>query len=282
MPTAFKSRRAPSARDLAWLQSRLDPIRQILAAKDYTVKGSLSFVNVIGQDGKVKTMNFRRIGDKHEISGPFIAKANAIDQFLIVSPWRGIPTIIDSANREQCKACLGRCFLCAGSGKINCKAEFCGGAGIRHEPATHYQDDQSGIAKCHGCKTCPVCNGTKQVDCNMCMGTGKRSTGKKDQSIEEYRASNLCPQCQGRCFAMKEITVTAMEFACGSLGTFLELGPVVAFSVQPTSDAPNRRSVLVYDCKENLEGEPLTILLGDAVRTPCEAFMIGGFYQERM
>jgi hypothetical protein len=280
MPSTYQSRRAPSAKDAAWLESRLSLIRMIIHKRDYTVKGSLSFVNIVA-GGELKTINFKRVGPRQEISGPFVAKANSIDQMLIVSTWNGIPPLIDGEQKQPCDACLAECFLCKGSGKQNCTEQYCGGTGIQHLPSTHYQDDQSGIAHCHGCPTCPTCQGTKITNCRGCQGTGKRSTGKKDQSITEYKQSNLCPKCQGRQYQSREVPVNVMEFCSGMVGGMIELGPVVAFSLQPTSDSPAKRTKIIYDCKENLEGEPMSILLA-GTQTPCEAFMLGGFCQERL
>lgn len=277
---------------MAWLDRQLSPLRAILQSREYTIKGSLSFVNVLGADGQLKTMNFRRLGPKHEISGPFVAKANALDQFLIISPWRGVPPVLDNeaTARGQCADCLAECNFCKGSGKIACQSFGCGGCGTAHLPVTHFQDDATGVAHCHdasgeraeSCPKCATCEGSGKMPCNVCIGTGKRATGKRDQSIAEYKASNVCPSCNGSGWRTREIPVKLGEFASGAIGSWLEIGPIVAFTVQPPSDSPARKTVLTYDCKENLEGDPMSLLLSSGTQIPCEAFLLGGFAQERM
>ena len=280
--TQTTSKRAPvkDAKDAAWLESQLAPIREILRMKTYTILGSFSMVNVAAPNGDIKTMNFRKVGPLQENSGPYVARANERDLYLIVSQWMGIPPRIDPIG-QPCDQCQAQCDICMGKKEIQCNEQYCGGCGTQHLPEFHF-DDGSGAAgeqTCHGCPTCKTCHGTKLMRCEACLGTGNRPTGKKDQSIAEYRVSNLCPTCQGRRFLAKEVLIPEMDFSCGMVGGKMALGPIVRFSLHPTSNAANPRKILMYNVREDDKGDPMVLIL-DRANAPCQAFLLGGFCYE--
>jgi hypothetical protein len=243
-----------STRTPLWLQSHIDPIRDILRTKEYDVMGRLSFVSVVKPDGTQKLMDFRR-------SGPYVAEAKNVNQVLLVSQWTGIPPHLE-ASAKACPDCQSECPFCHGSKMKVCTLRYCGGRGKREDPQKLMDFSNE--------ERCPSCQGSGKVTCDGCGGTGSRSTGFLDGVAYDPDArpqQAFCPTCQGRRNLSTETSVSLADFQIAQVGTFSIIGEIVRFTVIPE----HGKAAYRYDVVPDGMGDGMFLVI-----EPNAAYLVGG------
>jgi hypothetical protein len=218
----------------------------------------------------------------------------ATAKLLIVSPWLGLPTLRENTT-ELCQDCLHTCDFCKGKGKKVCEGYQCGGRGT--VPGPSYACKESGCLEETGrynpdCKTCKgqgeiiplipckVCEGTQEMTCSACHGTGEAPTGFEGGSTDAN--AKTCLACLGSHFQGKDVPQPLEQFVNARIGDdVLVLGPITSFVLQPPAGRPK-----VFEVHPDALGDFLALVL-QARGTPTQisgtlkAFLVGGILQER-
>jgi hypothetical protein len=246
-----------SARTPLWLRSHIEPIRDLLRAKEYNVMGRLSFVSIVKPDGTGKLMDFRR-------AGPFVAEAKNVNQVLLISEWVGLPPHLE-ASATACPDCQSDCPFCHGAEVRPCTLRYCGGTGKRIDPEK--------LMDFSGEKQCPACHGTGKVKCDACAGTGFYSTGLKDGAKydpDSRPKQPVCETCQGRRTRSTETPVNLLEFQIAQVGITSVIGEIVRFTVIPEQG----RAAYRYDVLPDAMGDGMFIVIEPG--SPQMAYLVGG------
>ena len=239
------------------LAARIHTVFEITRRGDFDDIGRLSYLQVAGDEGQLHLIDFRK-------DGPHLGQARSVNQIVITDRWNGIPARLERSE-QFCPACLAKCDVCKGKGKKTCEGAFCGGQGYRLEPT--------------GRKPCPMCKGTKLMPCAACKGTGRRSTGLAGG---EYRddsrvpAQAKCSTCKGYQHVIREDAVDPTEFPSRTIGTMVVIGPLVRFTVVPSTP---HTVPATYEVTEDLGGDPMMLVI-ESSQLPCAAYLIGGMARQ--
>lgn len=272
---------APPTPAGGYLDPFLQSLRDVARMKQYRILGRLARMQIVRESG-AKVIDFRK-------SGPVLGMAIGSDQLIVESAWEGLPPRWDETE-EFCSACLATCDVCNGTGKKVCEGPMCGGSGRIKKPYGPCPADdclaggqdlarrpKADCAKCKGTghyaelAECPVCKGSKQMDCPPCRGKGKRPTGNEGGSLDWRTPS--CSSCQGSKFAHKEIPQEISEYVNARVGPMVALGPIVRFAVESVGGAGTPPQV--YDVDADSNGQYMVLLL-EREELGASAFMIGG------
>lgn len=220
----------------------------------------------------------------------------------------GTPGAVQVFDHVSCPKCLHVCEVCDGNGTKPCEGlncggrgwiggnwKFCPGPGCREETGMYKPD-------CATCATseirgqvreqvvCPMCEGEKVMTCSGCRGTGKRSTGHVNGSLD-WRLPP-CSACGGTGFRGVCVKQDVAKFTNAQLDplkwqdgkvwpakTMLALGPIYAFTVN--GFGLNR--IRTFDVSRDSLGDFLMLLVPASPRTkPQKAYLVGGVVRERV
>jgi hypothetical protein len=237
------------------------------------------------------------------------------EPLLILGQWLGLPAIRKN-SATPCVKCKRVCDVCAGTGMKLCEGVGCGGRGF--VPGKFVSCPESG---CHsdtgqfkpGCKTCGgsdvkgmireqniclMCLGVQGPDgftimkCSACRGSGKRSTGRVNGSLD-YRLPS-CKACGGTGWEGELVKQDVAKFTnseivsepIGKNGPFnihivmLALGPIQSFTIKDFAD--NR--IRTFGVLPDEQGDYLNLLVPKTVRNSprCKAYLVGGVVREKV
>jgi hypothetical protein len=233
---------------------------------------------------------------------------------LVLGQWLGLPAIRKNST-TPCVKCKRVCDVCAGTGMKLCEGVGCGGRGFVPgkfvscpEPGCHSDTGQfkAGCKTCGGSDVkgmireqniCLMCLGVKGPDgftimkCSACRGSGKRSTGRVNGSLD-YRLP-ACKACGGTGWQGKLVAQDTAKFTNAQLDplkwrdgktwptqTMLALGPIQSFTIKDFAD--NR--IRTFGVLRDEQGDYLNLLVPKTVRNSprCKAYLVGGVVREKV
>jgi hypothetical protein len=233
------------------LEILLTQRRELMRRGLYDVLGTIALAQTA--NGKI---NFKQSGPtlalpKGEIGKPW--EEVDFSTPLIVSPWEGkLPDVLDTKGKldEPCPDCLASCDDCKGKGRIVCNWAGCAGGGqintkiIECPAAGCAKDTGKANPDCQACggsgmgharNKCRGCQGTGEIACPRCAGTGKYPTGNRRGS-KDWRQP-ACKSCNGNGRKTQTVAQDWRKFADAIVeGKYLALGPISHLHVERGMD----------------------------------------------
>jgi hypothetical protein len=246
--------------------------------------------------------------EAHEEGRAYMAVASGawtdFQTLLVLGEWQGLPALRRSSP-DPCPQCRHVCDVCDGRGKKQCNFLNCGGRGWYpgtwlpcpgpgcYKDTGHYKQD------CATCATstvrgqiaaqipCDQCSGTGVMVCEGCKGSGKRSTGHVNGSLD-WRMP-VCKACGGSGRKGHFERQDVEKFTNAVLWSRLErrgvgqikhlaLGPIHSFTVN--GFGANR--LRCFEVSRDAAGDYLMLLVPASKRQkPQKAYLVGGVVRER-
>ncbi len=227
-----------------------------------------------------------------------------LDELIVLGHWEGLPALRVNTSKP-CPKCRHACHVCGSSGKKLC--ELCGGAGTVAGnwlpcPGPGCVRDTGGFANggkiaanCITCgnsgqvkeqNLCAMCEGSKQMTCSQCAGTGKYSTGRANGAVD-WEVSPRCKFCDGTTFVGEWKRQDEAQFmnatllhrdAKGRRKAYRVLGPIREFAIRDPHSLRSR----IFDVSADSAGDLLVLLVPRSkMQKPQKAYLVGGVVRER-
>jgi hypothetical protein len=236
------------------------------------------------------------------------------EPLLVLGQWLGLPAIRKNST-IPCVKCKRVCDVCAGTGRKLCEGLGCGGRGFVPgkfiscpEPGCHRDtgqykpdcktcglSDVKGMIReqvlCLMCLGVPGPDGFTIMKCSACRGSGKRSTGRVNGSLD-YRLPP-CKACGATGWKGELVKQDVEKFLYAQLDplkwedgkkwpeqTMLALGPIQSFMIKDFAE--NR--VRAFGVLPDESGEYLNLLVPKVLRDSprCKAYLVGGVVREKV